>query len=204
MKASLLTAATLAAAVFSGCHSRPEDLRVWRPSDHDQPELSQTAVQNGNVDAGSAAAPRLPPGITQVVLVAWRQNCTRCHGMFGKGDGPQGPMVGARDLTDPKWQSATSDAQIAQAIEKGLGRMPHFDFPNSTVKGLVKLVRMMNAAGSAPARAGAAEAGAPAAGKTGAVGKAGKPAAPPQRRRTSTPPPRPRASSKRLAASGQR
>lgn len=175
MKASFLTIGALAVSVMSGCHSRPDDLRVWRPSDHDQPELTQ--AQSQNADAGaSAATPQMPPGITQVVLVTWKQNCTPCHGMFGKGDGPQGPMVGARDLTDPKWQSSTTDAQIAHAIQKGLGRMPHFDFPSSTVKGLIKLVRMMNAAGGGPA-ADAAPTGAPAPASAKPAGRTAKPPA---------------------------
>jgi Cytochrome C oxidase, cbb3-type, subunit III len=197
MRASFLTAGAVAVLLFGGCRSTPDDLRVWRPSDHDQAELTQAQNANDDADGGSAAAaPQLPPGITQVVLVAWKQNCTPCHGMFGKGDGPEGPMVGARDLTDPNWQSSTSDAEIAQTIEKGLGRMPHFDFPNSTVQGLVKLVRMMNAAGGGPAAAGRGPA-------AGAASEAGTPEpAAPHAKHSSTPgSPH---GSKRVAASGAR
>lgn len=148
----------LVLGLIPACHDTPSDLRVWRPSDHDQPELSQAAAQGASADPdGGSARPGLPPGINQVVLVAWKQNCTRCHGTFGKGDGPEGPMVGARNLSDPTWQKSVSDAQIAQAIQKGVGRMPHFDFPASTLQGLVRLVRLMNADAPRPgAQAGPA------------------------------------------------
>ena len=173
----------------AACSRAPSDLRVWKPSDHDRAE------ENSNAQAAAAGTgspdlsqPAKMLGVDQVVLVAWRQNCTRCHGMLGQGDGPQGAMYGARNLSDPAWQTLVTDADLATAIKQGKGKMPAFDLPDPTIKGLVHLVRMMNAdRGSAPPAAD--EAGAPATGggatKPAASGKRAHPAprkAPAQRK----------------------
>ena len=73
-----------------------------------------------------------------------------CHGTVGRGDGPQGPMVRASDLTRPAWQASVTDAQIAQTIRTGRGSMPAFDLPESTVNGLVRLIRLLDMSRAAP------------------------------------------------------
>ena len=138
------------------CNSSPSDLREWRLSDHDhtsEPNSGQVEVQP---DGGSD--PELAKhGLDEVTLVAWQQNCTRCHGTIGRGDGPQGPSTRATDLTNGDWQRAASDPQIADAIKKGKGMMPPFALPESTVTGRVRLIRLLDASrrarpsGSAPA-----------------------------------------------------
>ena len=138
-----------------GCNERAADLREWRVSDHDQSDAPPS--QQGQVDpkaAGSAV-----PGLEDVTIVAWQQNCTRCHGQLGRGDGPQGPMVKATNLSDPAWQSSVTDEQIAAVIKNGKGAMPPVNLPEGTVSNLVKLVRMMNAARLAPAGSAAPGAG---------------------------------------------
>lgn len=156
----------------AACSREPKDLRVWRPTDHDRTE------ENQNAQAAAAAAASGSPdlsqpakmlGVDQVVLVTWKNRCTRCHGMLGRGDGPQGAMFGARDLSDPAWQKSATDAEIAAAITKGKGRMPSFDLPAATVKGLVRFVRLMNADRGAPSGgsdAGAASSGSDAGAQT--------------------------------------
>ncbi len=99
------------------------------------------------------------PGIDEVTVVAWRRNCTRCHGTLGRGDGPDGPLTRARDLSDPAWQRSVSDSSLAQSIKSGRGVMPAFDLPEATLAGLVRLVRLFDAARrepSAPAPSGSA------------------------------------------------
>lgn len=135
----------IAAVVLPGllttaaCNRSPSDLREWRASDHDQ---SDNPAQEGQVD-GSNTLSSL--GIDEVTLVAWRENCAKCHGAMGMGDGPQGPMTRARNLSDASWQAATNDEAIATAIRQGRGMMPGFKLPDSTVNGLVKLVRLFDA-----------------------------------------------------------
>jgi cytochrome c oxidase cbb3-type subunit 3 len=136
-----------------GCNERPADVREWRVTDHDHTDNPGSGqVQVDPADAGAPAV----PGLEDVTIVAWQQNCTRCHGQLGRGDGPQGPMVKATNLSDPTWQAAVTDAQLAASIKHGKGAMPAFPLPDGTITNLVKLVRMMNAA-----RAGAHPSAAP-------------------------------------------
>lgn len=118
-------------------------------SDHDQPE---NPAQEGQVDGTNTLASF---GIDEVTLVAWQENCVRCHGAMGAGDGPQGPMVHARNLTDSAWQAATTDDVIAKTIREGRGLMPAFKLPDSTVKALVRLVRLFDVSRRKAAEEGA-------------------------------------------------
>lgn len=83
-------------------------------------------------------------GVDDVVLATWKQNCTRCHGIIGRGDGPEGRLVGPPDLTQAAWQKRAIDSEVAYAIKKGRGKMPAFPhLPENTIQGLVRLVRML-------------------------------------------------------------
>jgi len=116
-----------------GCNSPPGDLRTWRAEDHDH----TTNPGQDQVVAGPDAGPSAE--------LAWGQNCTRCHGQVGRGDGPQGPMFKPTDLTNPTWQRSVTDEGIANAIKNGRGQMPPFpSLPDSTVKSLVRLVRLLD------------------------------------------------------------
>lgn len=170
-----LVSLTLALSL-TGCDRAPDDLREWTPADH-----HHTAEPNrGQVTSDTnPEAAKPPPGLEDVTIVAWRRNCMRCHGVVGRGDGPQGAMMGATDLSNPDWQAKTSDEQMASIIQRGKGAMPAFDLPQPTIQKLVKLVRLFNSArkeeeaaappgsaqpGSAPATASAepsSSAGAP-------------------------------------------
>lgn len=129
-------------ASLVACERPAADLREWRVSDHDHtsnPNATQVEVKP---DAGSPLAAQ---GVDEVTIVTWKENCAKCHGAVGAGDGPQGPMTHARDLSSPEWQAATSDAMIAQSIRDGRGRMPAFKLPDSTIESLVRLVRLFDA-----------------------------------------------------------
>jgi cytochrome c oxidase cbb3-type subunit 3 len=128
---------------FVACQSAPADLREWRPGDHDHTE-NPGAAQVDVKDGGNSQMAAL--GLNEVTLVAWKQNCVSCHGLIGRGDGPRGPAVKARDLSDPAWQASITDEQIALSIKNGRGQMQAFDLPESTIQGLVKLVRLLNPA----------------------------------------------------------
>jgi mono/diheme cytochrome c family protein len=126
--------------VAVACDQAPPDLRPWRPSDHDhtsEPGNNQV-VANAGVDPELAAR-----GLNEVALVTWEQNCVRCHGRFGRGDGPQGALLHASDLTNPGFQTTVTDEQIATVIRSGRGQMPAFPLPDSTLATLVQLIRLL-------------------------------------------------------------
>jgi mono/diheme cytochrome c family protein len=139
------------------CDQAPPDLRVWRPSDHDHTTNPGEGQVEGGPDAGTA--PELAAhGLNEVTIVAWQQNCVRCHGRLGRGDGPQGISIRATDFTNQAWQAAVTDEQLVQAIRDGKGAMPAFPLPEPTIKSLVQLVRLLGRA-SAPAPSGSAPSG---------------------------------------------
>jgi len=138
---TLLAPWILSSMFWAGaCDSTPADLREWKESDHDRPDESQAGraarPQRGQVQPSASASPT-----ATLVEVTWRNQCAACHGMAGRGDGPQGPMVRAPDLTQPEWQAKVTDEQIAEVIQTGKNRMPKFDFPPDVVKGLVGRIR---------------------------------------------------------------
>jgi mono/diheme cytochrome c family protein len=148
---SLRTAllAALSLAVF-GCDRAPTDqnAREWTPSDHDRAEEAErtargerapqsVAEARGSRDGGGRAAD--PMAI--VAESTWKNQCTPCHGPMGLGDGPNGPMVGAKNLTDPSFLSSRTDAELTASISNGKGRMPKFDLPPAIVAGLVARIR---------------------------------------------------------------
>jgi mono/diheme cytochrome c family protein len=127
----ILTASLLS---LSACDGAAGDMRPWKPEDHD-------VNANANQVSGSAA-----PGEEQAMLIAitWRQNCARCHGPGGRGDGPEGRMIRTPDLSRPDFQSRNSDADIANVIKKGRNKMPGFEtLPTNVIDGLVRHVRRL-------------------------------------------------------------
>ena len=167
---SHVAALSLSLAAFAvACNNTPADLRQWKVSDHDHtanPNADQVQV----TDAGSEAAKM---GLDDVTIVAWQQNCTSCHGSLGRGDGPQGQLVHAADLSRPDWQASVSDEAIAATIRQGRGRMPAFNLPDNTITRLVALIRMLNPnraqrAASAPSAAAPPAHAAPAPGNAAA------------------------------------
>jgi len=130
----------LASALAFACNNTPADLRQWKASDHDH-TVNPNADQVQVTDAGSEAQNH---GLDDVTIVAWQQNCTSCHGALGRGDGPQGQLVHAADLSRPDWQASVTDEAIATTIRVGRGRMPSFNLPEATVTRLVALIRMLD------------------------------------------------------------
>lgn len=70
------------------------------------------------------------PSETQTAIDAaklWNSHCDKCHGKDGRAKTIRGKAVGARNLTDEKWQDSVTDQQIAEAIKKGPEAMPAFE-----------------------------------------------------------------------------
>ena len=143
MRPHLSPAFAVALALTSGlalasaaCDRAPtaDGLKEWTPADHEGEKKSGAVAPNQGPRGDAGAAPSLAD-------ITWRNQCSSCHGPGGKGDGPQGAMVKAADLTQESWQSKIKDEEIAAAIVNGKGRMPKFELPEDVVKGLVGRVR---------------------------------------------------------------
>lgn len=131
MRTSALVVAVLALAAATAACDRPpssEGLAEWKAADHDGEKASANGKQGARGDAGSTAV---------VVEITWRNQCATCHGVGGKGDGPQAPMFKPPDLT----QSKIDDEAIYATIKNGKGRMPRFDVPDDVARGLVTRVK---------------------------------------------------------------
>jgi cytochrome c oxidase cbb3-type subunit 3 len=120
---------------LSGCDASAGDVREWTAADHDQPSGNQAQAPQ------VAARPNAAETDATLIELAWQKNCVQCHGPRGRGDGPQGPMVRAPDLTRAEWQDKATDQEIADVIRKGRNKMPAFDLPPQVIDGLVKRIR---------------------------------------------------------------
>jgi cytochrome c oxidase cbb3-type subunit 3 len=114
----------------------PADPRDWTPSDHDQPP-----GQAGQPPPARQKSPHPQQDATALAELAWSRSCVSCHGERGRGDGPQGAMVRAPDLTRAEWQAKVTDEEILQTIRNGRNSMPKFDLPPAVLDGLVKRIR---------------------------------------------------------------
>jgi cytochrome c oxidase cbb3-type subunit 3 len=141
--AALATLLTLASLLTQAACDRPpsrSDLRDWSATDHggEQRGAPTPGAKQGARSSSDAGGPDI------LVEVTWQKQCSTCHGPAGKGDGPEGPMVKAQDLTREDWQAKIDDAQMASSIRNGKGRMPKFDkVPDEVVAGLVKRIRSL-------------------------------------------------------------
>ena len=128
------------------CETAPpvDSLVDWTPADHhssdDDKATRGAQAPNSAVKMGAAGK---GDDVASLVDLAWRQQCTSCHGPTGRGDGQMGPMVQAPDLTRAEWQSKVSDAEMATIIKTGRNRMPRFDLPAPVITGLVARIRSL-------------------------------------------------------------
>ncbi|HUA39213.1 MAG TPA: c-type cytochrome [Candidatus Sulfopaludibacter sp.] len=71
------------------------------------------------------------------------ENCVTCHGKNGRARTFHGWLVGAQNLTDPRWQADATDGQIRDAIKTGPSVMPAFEkkLSPSEIEALAAYVR---------------------------------------------------------------
>jgi mono/diheme cytochrome c family protein len=159
------------ALAVAGCDRPPSagSLKEWTPADHDRAEeqsnqanqAARPPPQSGGAGAGPGGGRSAKPspderpeekpqkparsdgGDRQLVEVTWETACAPCHGPTGHGDGPNGPMVNAPDITRDDLLSKITDDEIASQIRNGKNRMPKFDLPDPVVRGLVARIRAM-------------------------------------------------------------
>ncbi len=121
----------------SACERIPSDKRrEWKATDHDKSDPGTTGqVKTAPATSGSARNDEA------LVEVTWQNQCAACHGPIGRGDGPNGPIVHASDLTREDWQAKVTDADIMATIKNGKGMMPKFEMPEGVLKALVRRIR---------------------------------------------------------------
>lgn len=154
MKSALPRTSTLAflfalavASGVTGCDRAPSasGLPEWTPKDHERGEESARAAQGQSPATGKPKKASPEEEAAEVAELTWSTQCSTCHGRDGKGDGPQGPMVKAPDLTRPDWQDKVKDADIAATIRAGKGQMPKFDVSEPVLAALTKRIRKRRA-----------------------------------------------------------
>ncbi len=149
--AAPLAALALFAVLATACDRPPSatSAREWSASDHDHADekgkvlSGESSTGNGKRGAKGDKAKSAAEDVATVVELTWQKQCAVCHGVEGRGDGPNGPLVKAPDLT----QSKTSDAEMATIIKGGRGMMPKFDLGDDVVAGLVARVRALGGRG---------------------------------------------------------
>lgn len=135
-----LALAALLAVASSACDPPRGEVREWQADDHLQPRNAPPERQRRRQVAENQ------PGANDTLAdIAWSKSCASCHGPSGRGDGPQGPMVKAPDLTRHEWQESVTDEQIRAVIVQGKGRMPPHSLPPNVVELLVQRIRARKA-----------------------------------------------------------
>ncbi len=78
------------------------------------------------------------------VAKIYKTNCVLCHAADGSGSSGSGKALNAKDLRSPEVQ-AKSDAELAEVITKGAGKMPAFGQKLSAdvIKSLVAYIRAL-------------------------------------------------------------
>jgi len=87
-----------------------------------------------NSSAGTSAAKTSKLTTDTDVSVLYENRCAKCHGKDGRAKTFAGKLKGARNFTDPKWQSDTSDEHIVNSITNGKKGMPAFGTKLSEVE----------------------------------------------------------------------
>ncbi len=74
----------------------------------------------------------------------FKNNCMMCHGADGKGF----PALKTPDFTDPKWQAATKDKEIREAIKNGKKGTAMLAFGNKLsdeeISAVITYIRSLN------------------------------------------------------------
>ena len=75
----------------------------------------------------------------QDAAATYKARCAMCHGADGKGG-----KMGTKDFASPEVKSQT-DAQLAEAITKGKGKMPSYEgkLKDTEIKDLVTYIRSL-------------------------------------------------------------
>ena len=120
------------------------ELREWRADDHAQPaQPDATRQEAGEAPSGES--------IALAAAALFRTSCAGCHGVDGRGGGPDAPPGAAMpDLSAADYHEGRTDAEMAEAIATGRGLMPGFG-SQLNARGIAALVgHVRTLRGSAP------------------------------------------------------
>ena len=82
---------------------------------------------------------------TRDVAQLYARHCSSCHGSDGRSRTVKGKRSRSRDLSDPAWQSDTSDERLFNSIMHGKQKMPGFSkkLSEQDIDALVSYVRTL-------------------------------------------------------------
>lgn len=134
--------------VLVACGEESSARRVWRASDHTQPEgrpQGQTAAQDAPVEPSApvSEAERRANAAKALFDLA----CKSCHGAEGLGNGPAAGGLSVPSLVTPGVQAA-SDEELRLVITRGRNAMPAFGdrLSEDAIVALVEHIRSLSAA----------------------------------------------------------
>ena len=159
------------------CNRTPDDLREWRPirSLDITTETTPESEQGSPQVSGSAESPR-SSGWTPSPSPRGVEPASLATASWGAVTAPKGPMLQARDLSDPAWQRGGYRRRAYRSpSRRAAAECRRLRFPPATLEGLVHLVRLLNRDRAGLANAtrapGASDAGTPRAGAHAGSGK---------------------------------
>lgn len=142
---SATSALTLATLLFAGgCGDEDRELREWRAEDHVQPAQPAPDQTTGEVEEPP------PEVVARAAAALYGARCASCHGVEGRGDGPEAPGGGDMpDFSSAQYHDTRSDEDLARAITMGSGLMPAFG-SQINQRGVAALVDHVRTLGQAP------------------------------------------------------
>jgi cytochrome c553 len=118
----------------------------------DKPPPPTSGSPNAKPESGPRAGGGASDADAQAAAI-FRDTCSMCHGMNGKGDGQMAQSLNPkpRDYTDAAWQASVTDEQIKTIIMEGgqaVGKSPTMPAQKQQLAGkpevldaLVRLIR---------------------------------------------------------------
>jgi mono/diheme cytochrome c family protein len=109
---------------------------------HDNERIKATTM--AAVMLATIAFLNAPAKADEKTAALYKQKCTACHGVDGKGETPTGKAMKVRSFADPE-VAKMSDDELAAAIEKGKGKMPAYgkSLKPDEIKAMVAYVRSL-------------------------------------------------------------
>lgn len=85
--------------------------------------VSACAAASGCTGEQAASGQAPSPALQAEALAVYHDQCARCHGVLGKGDGPDARTLKRRprNFSDPTWQLAVPDRLLDKVIVEGGG-----------------------------------------------------------------------------------